>query len=317
MINSEDTIFVMKGYRHGARVVLKHDGAYDLTGVYIHVAGSSFHYDVPVVDAEAQDSTDVIYIGVDAPEDLEVDYPLTIPITIYPHGPDFVPLDFLEREVTVEDPEEDMQNPYCAITRPRTSAASFIWHWKYTAGIGYNGELLPIESPDIYQEGFYTTGGCCNADGTSTTVGNDATCTQNSDRFRPIDVGQYFRWIFDFLWIYDDGTFAHVNANEQINYRPSLSNFCTGKATYDYDRQQFSKSGTHDFTQGADYVNISYNPTDPPVFGKIIGSGEVAHTCHMLVLTVGQEERWDLVFERMKDYFPDDDGESTSPEYYD
>lgn len=290
-MNFKDTIYVVKGLTYGARVVVRHDGMYDITGFYVTVPNDSSYYDIPVEEAEAQDSSDVIYIHAALPENNKYDYLFTIPLIIQSHGPGGDPIDEFNKWVTIEDSEQDHECPITVLRDPP-------WEWEFTLGNNYAGEVQ-IDAPGLKKISSYQTGGCCNDGGTSTTVANDPYCTQNSVNFRPIDVEHYFQWDFDLLYLYEDGTFKHYNASRQTNYRPSLSDFCNNIAAYDHVSNEFTKYGTHDFSPAADHLNITYNVADPPVFGKIIGSGEIIYTCHSLILTVGFEEKWSIVYRKL------------------
>lgn len=314
-MNVEDTIYIIKSSPYGARVVVRHDGRHDITGFYIGVDNSSFYYDVPVVDAVAQDSTDVIYINVAVPEDADVDYPLTIPIKVQPHGPSGEPLDEFDREVTIEDPEADNK---CPLTIPFTTGSTNLdrgWLWLFTYGYDNTGKLFYEEAPGTKKISNYKTGGCCNDDGTSSTVANDPYCFEKysngtpNPRWRSIDVEHYFEWKYDILWFYDNGTFIQDNLSFQTNYRPSESDFCNNEAAYDFQKSFFHKSGKHDFTPGAEYLKVTYDVTDPPVYGKIIRGGELLYSCHVMQLTFDVEgQRWVMGF-TMSDHFDiSDDG---------
>ena len=291
-INFKDTIYLVKDFPFGARVVVKHDGLFHIGGFYIGTTDGTFYYDLPAEETEAQDSSDVIYLNIELPDDIQSDFPYTLPIIIQPYGPDGVPLDEFNKWITVEDPES---SDGCPITVYRAPA----WEWEFTVGINYAGEVFQIDAPGLKKISSYETGGCCNNDGTSTTVANDPNCTQNSIYFKSINVEHYFTNVFELLTFFDDGTFKQWNASRQTNYRPSKSDFCNNLAAYDLDYNEFTKFGKHDFTPGADYLNIIYDVTDPPVFGKIIGSGEILYTCHSLILTVGREEKWSIVYRKL------------------
>lgn len=294
-INWADTIFVVKDFRYGSRLVIRHDGRYEITGFYLGVPGASFHVDVPVVEAEAGDSTDVIYIVVNVPPGYEVDYPLSIPVQIQPHGPDGQPLDEFERDLVVEDPRIDRSNPACTITTPPTGQW---WEWMFTVGIDYYGDFLHIEAPGLKQWSRYRTGGCCGENGESSTVANDPHCHQLAPTFRAIHVAHYHTWVFDMLWFFDDGRFRHVNASDQTNYIPSRSNFCTGEPAYDHVLNQYAKEGSYDFSPGADYLTVRYDTAGAQVFGKSIQNAQIDFTCNTFILTGGFEETWQLVFRR-------------------
>jgi len=283
-INFSDSIYLVKDFKLGARVVVRHDGLRDITGFFVGVRGSSFYFDVSVSEAEAGDSTDVFYLNIDIPSEDVVVYPFTLSIKILPHGLDNIPVDEFDKLLTIEDPETDT----CPITLPGNGEVQ--WEWNYSVLETSAGEILYSEAPLYSRGSSLQTGGCCNDNGTSSTVANDPYCFEKfsdgtpNPRWRSIQVKTLSYWTFDYVWFYEDGTFAQFNAKVQTNYIPSLSDFCAGVAHYDYQNGDYVKSGTYQFTS-PHYINITYNITNPPVFGKTISSGEIVYTCHMLGLT--------------------------------
>ena len=257
-INYQDSIFLatnlpdaMKDLKvGGARIMVKHDGLYHITGFFVGVPNSSFYYDMPVISEQAGDSTDVIYIDTNFPvADFEEGLPYSFPLVIIPHE-NGVPIKEFLRTLTVEDANSNGV-PTCPFTSPAgADPTPFRWKWEMTAVFLYDGgevREFPGE-PNILK---YKSGGCCQPDGSSTLVGNidsdtgdcyallppvypDSIRTIPNPKWRNIDVEHYFQWNFDVLEFYDDGTFYHENESEQTNYRPSLSNFCTGEAAYDF-----------------------------------------------------------------------------------
>jgi hypothetical protein len=258
---------------------------------------------VPVVEAEAQDSTDVVYINLGEVDALNWD---EFPLIILPHGPGGLPWDKFVKVVEIEDPEEDAGIP---ITVPSNFSLDLVhWEWIYTVQLDPadpEGNVLHFEGKGVKKISTYQTGGCCNDDGTSTTVANDPYCfSKFSDGtpnpvWRPIGVSHYFMWAYDILYLYDDGTFRQANTSVQTNYRPSLSDFCNSDAAYDFDINTHVKFGTHDFTPGADHINFTYEVTDPPVFGKNIYGGELAYTSHSMLISFGGEVgKWYSYYKR-------------------
>lgn len=316
-INVKDTLYITRGFPVGAKIVVRHDGLHDVSGFYIAVDNSSFYYDVPVVEAQAQDSVDVIYINIDVAE--EIEYPLTIPVKIQPYGPDGAPLDEFDKEVTIEDPAT---NNGCGLTIPFTTDTTELpdggWRWLFTVGINQSDEIFHEEEPGLKQVSSYQTGGCCNDDGSSSTVAGDPYCFEKysdtgepNPRWRSIQVEHYFVWEYDILWFFDNGTFVQDNLSMQTNYRPSKSDFCAGEAGYDFDKNFFHKSGTHDFVPGADYLTITYDVADPPVYGKTIRSGNLQYSCHGMLLSFEVEgQKWFIGFMKINQDELSIDGEN-------
>lgn len=304
-INVKDTIYSLKGL-YGAMVVVRHDGLHDISGFYIAVSGGSSYYNVPVEDEEAQgDSTVVFYIDADVPENDGADYPFTIPIRIQPYDQNGEPLDEFVKLLTIENPETGTS---CSIAVPFaniSNSAYGAWKWMHTLGIDASGSVFHREAPDLLQRSTYITGGCCNDDGSSTTVAGDPYCfSKFSDgtpnpRWRSIEVSHYFLWVFDMVWFYDNGDFKHQNLSHQTSYRPSKSDFCNEEPHYEFDKGFFWKYGTHDFTPGSDYLTLTYTETDPPVYGKTLRSGELLYDCNGMALIYEVEgQTWIVEYRR-------------------
>jgi len=305
-INYKDTLYLMKNMSNGIHVEVRHFGLYDITGFYIAVENSSFYYDVPVMEEAAQDSSDVFFFNMGIAEDVDMDFPYNFPIKILPHDQNGDPLDAFDKEVTIENPEAADNCSFThAFTGKNEHPNDWWWSWDYTLGFDYNDEVFYFEPNSFKKVSSYPTGGCCNLDGTSSTVANDPYCFEkysdgsSNPNWRSIDVTHYFQWIYDVLWFYDNGQFGQENLSMQTNYRPSKSDFCKGMPAYDQDINQFIKTGTHDFSPGADYLTITYDVTDPPVFGKIIRSGNLEYTCNLMVLSFDLEgQKWEMVFRK-------------------
>lgn len=301
-INIKDTLYMLMGFPVGDRIVVRHDGLYDISGFYVGVENSSFYYDVPKEEAEAQDSTDVFYLNLGDTESLDWTFPFSFPIIIQPYGPDGVPIKNFIRVLTPEKPEEDAGT----ITVPTSfSLDSVHWEWIYTLNTDPSGHVLHMEGKGVKKISAYQTGGCCNDDGTSSTVANDPYCfSKFSDgtpnpNWRSIDVSHFFMWAYDVLYLYDNGTFRQANTSVQTNYRPSLSDFCNNDPAYDFDVNTYVKFGTHDFTPGADHINFTYEVTDPPVFGKNVYGGELAYSSHdILISFVVEGQKWYSKYKR-------------------
>lgn len=291
-INVEDTIYLMEGTFRGAKILVKHDGLYDITGFYIGVENSSFYFDVPVVIEEAQDSTDVVFINLGATDGLDWDF--SFPIAIIPHA-DGIPWDKFIKVVKAEKPVDPEKDQGCSFAVPASVATDSIrtqraWIWDYTVLLNYNDEFVHYEAPGLKKVSTYTTGGCCNEDGTSTTVANDPYCYEKHNtgeqnkRWRSLDVSHFYVLIFDEVTFFDNGRFENFNFSMQTNYRPSLSDFCEGEAGYDFDRNSYFKEGSWELTPETNFLKITYDVNNPPVGGKIIPSAEIEYNCHILVL---------------------------------
>ena len=176
-MNSKDSIYLLEDLSSGARIEVNHYGKFEIAGFYIGVAGQSYYFDTPVVKEESQDSTDVVYINFDDKGLESWQSPFNLPILIQPHGADGKPLKTFVRILTVEKPQtsSDPANlPMDIVSPAGVSPSPFIWKWQYTEVHHSTGVL--IEAPGLWVGGVQTTGGCCNNDGTSSTVANDPYC---------------------------------------------------------------------------------------------------------------------------------------------
>lgn len=302
-INIKDTLYMLTGFPVGDRIVVRHDGLYDIRGFYVGVENSSFYYDVPKEEAEAQDSTDVFYLNLGDLQGLDWTFPSSFAIIIGPYGPDGVPIKEFVRVITPEKADETGE---VSITVPKSfSLDSVHWEWIYTLTTDPTGHVTHIEGKGVKKGSPYQTGGCCNDDGTSTTVANDPYCfSKYSDgtpnpNWRSIEVSHFFMWAYDIMYLYDDGTFRQANTSAQTNYRPSLSDFCNNDPYYDFDMKTFVKFGTHDFVPGTDHISFTYEVTDPPVFGKLAYGGELAYSSHDILISFMVEgQKWYSKYKR-------------------
>ena len=323
-LNSKDTIYVLKGAEVGTPLVIKHDGMHLVSGIYISVDNSSFYYDVPVPDEAVQDSSSSIFINTNIPENINGNFPLSIPITIQPHDPSGQPLDEFIRVLTVEDPDA---NDKCSITTPFTTDTTDLsggFVWLFTSGIDQIKDTTFYEEvPGMKKVSRYQTGGCCNDDGKSTTVANDPYCTakffngEPNPRWRSIDVEHYFTWVYDIVWFYDNGTFAQDNLSMQTSYRPSKSDFCKGEPGYDFDKGFFHKTGKHDFAPGTKFLKLIYDQTDPPVYGKIIQGGNLTYSCNAMQLRYQVEGQLWVVGYINSEIFSNESGKLVAGEGWD
>lgn len=296
-INVEDTMYVVKDFELGTRVALRHDSLWDVTGVYVGVSGDSFYYDVPVVEGESQDSVSVIYIVVGDPES-EADYPLDIPIELYPHGPDGGPIDGFKRVITVEDPDDP---DTCSLLHD-----DYVWEWMYTTTFNYQGDIFQITAPwfsATYREegsGGYYYSACC-VSGVHVPYGEptgvDGPCDERNPHFRKIwvNTGIYLKG-YDYLFLFTGGRFIHYASSFISNSIPERST-CRCAAFYSLDVTESTHTGTHDYVPGADDLYLTTTASDPG-FGPSAPFGKIIHTCHMLIFTVGAEEKSYIVYRR-------------------
>jgi hypothetical protein len=327
-ISFKDTIYVVKGFPYGARVVVRHDGLYDISGFYVAVSNGSFYYDVPIIAAEAQNSADVFYIDLQIPDDVEIDYPFTVPIKIQPHGPDGIPIDEFIKNITSEDPDDENvclpTTTYSCITREGALICTSPWNWIWEFSVT---EDATGDIPEAYQPGLpqelspFQHGGCC-WNGISTPAKYDPYCVSGNPEYNLITVDDaYYVRYFESLDLFDNGKYERYTFHATHNYDPDSSNYCTGEAGYQYNESFTYEHGTHDFAPGADRIKLAIdtihngidpsaqasNPWAPPV-------GELFYTCHSLMISVpiNNGAKWTYVyrlgaevsFEELENFFP-------------
>ncbi len=160
--DAKDTIYLAKDMPVGYRIPIRHNGMYDITGVFVGIQNGSFYYDVPVVADEAQDSTDVFYVNID---DLPVadfqEFPISFPIHLMPHV-NGMPIKDHIGVLTIEKPNSDDSNNsnYCFVTLPAgTDPVPFFWGWEYSFIFDESGNLIRKEATDLNKNKPYRTGG--------------------------------------------------------------------------------------------------------------------------------------------------------------
>jgi hypothetical protein len=327
-ISFEDTIYVVRGFPYGARVVVRHNGLYDISGFYVTVLNGSFYYDVPAVAEEAQDFTDVFYVDLQIPDNLDIDYPFTVPIKIQPHGPDGIPIDEFLKDITSEDPEdEDVCLPtttYSCTEREGvvTCTSSWNWIWEFTVVEDAIGDIAEAYQPALPQElSPFQHGGCC-WNGISIPAKYDPYCVSGNPEYNLITVDDaYYVRYFESLDLFDNGKYERYTYHATHNYSPDSSNYCTNEAGYLYDESFTGEHGTHDFVPGAHHITLVtdtfYDGIDPSAQASgpwAPPRGELFYTCHSLMISVpvSNGTKWTHVYrlgaevswEEVENFFP-------------
>lgn len=306
-MNVRDTLYSVKAYPIGIRILVKHALGEDVSGFFIFIPGSSFYYDVPESEEEDHfiasdgDTTSIIYIDASPPDD--ADYPYTFEITIIPHDPDGSPLDEFKRWVSVEDPEittcpVTATHP-CPGTPPPDCGAPPQWVWQYTYRM-YNDQILNLWAPGLKSRLNSKGYGCCSDDGNSYSPGQHPACDANATgegslTWIELDVYDYLQWHLDWLYLWDNGTVDHVTSGELKQYYPWLTDFCKKLVGYEYSNPGAINQGTHDYTPGADHINFDF----PNWSGSMKPqSGDLIYTCHMLIIISGGEDIWTHAYKK-------------------
>lgn len=309
-INVRDTLFLIEGHSYRGRVSVLHDPLMDINGFYVWVSGmtTAYYYDVPEVPEEGSDSTAVIYIGMDPPDELE--FPYSVTVIIQPHDADGVPVDEFSVPVTSERPLA------CDIFTEGDA-----WKWMFTEMYDYQGNLFQVTAPSataIYHDntGGYEFSGCCVSDvyvPYNESTGVDGICDERNPHFKDFHVNTTYTYtVYDFLFIFSSGNFIHYNGSVQTNFNPEKS-VCAGRAVYDAVATDYTKTGTHDYVSGDADITMTTTAAIPP-FGPNPPRGAIVNTCHLMAITWGLEERYNFYYER----FPESNSgvAPEAPDYY-
>ncbi len=299
---AKDTIYLTKGLGLGYPVPIRHNGMQDITGVFVGLQNGSFYYDMPVVASEARDSTDIFYVNID---DLPIanfqDHPISFPIHLMPHVnglpiKDHIGVLVIEKS----NKEEPTSNNDCPITVPPGSdrvVPPFIWSWQYTYVLDAAGQEVDFQA--AWGENIvYDTGGCCNGNFSYPVGSGDCShylvnpvtnlidTSMVNPKWRKLHVSQIYKFWED-VTFFDDGTFDQFGGSYQDNVSIINSDFCNNEVSYYDERHSYPNSGTHDFMPGADYLNITYDPSTVP--RKTLQSGEILYSCNTLAITYSKQ----------------------------
>jgi len=288
--DSKDTIYTVSGLKIPLRI--SHPTSVAINGWFIAVKNSTYYYDVPIHEEEDSDSVSVVIIEI-APEDVEL--PLDIPVEIKPYDQNKVPVDVIERIVTVEEPEPASGGCDILVDGDTTEVGPAEWVWHATIVFDHNNEAVFVNAPGRIYGASQVIEGCCNQD--------PKVCPQLI--YNPVK--GYSELVFDSkvtaattysidsesFTFYNDGTFERRTLERIKNLSHEATDWCGGIAGYN-DRESFVEYyGTHNYSPGN--ASISYGTTrsvcDDPlgICGYGSRGGAVSVTCHMLVILAGVE----------------------------
>jgi hypothetical protein len=302
-INIRDTLYVIDDHPYKGRVSVLHEASVEISGFYVWVTGTTeqAYYDVPAVSAEGKDTVDVVYIGFDPEEEIELPY--SVKIKIQPHGPDGIALDEFERMISVEEAEQSS----CSITTGHNR-----WQWLYTEIYNYQGDLSQLTAPwfhaTLLGESGYYYAKCCIEDpdfGTIEAYPGDPTregiCQFGNPLYKRIYIdGTYYLKAYDELFLFQNGEFRHYSASLTSNFIPQKSRICDLFAYYELDYTAYEKIGQHDYSPGDTEIRLTTETAVPP-FGPIPPFGHFINTCHLLIFTAGSEETYKIVYQKQPD----------------
>ena len=316
-IDVKDTIYVVKDDPYMARVSVKHDTADVVSCFNIWVDGlrEAYYYNIPVA-AESNDSIAVFYVSMDP---LGVLFTYSEKIRIQPCGSGG-PMDEFQRVIAVEDPEPDTGS-VCEIWTETEGATA--WKWLFTQMIYPSGEIFKITAPDFEisstENNGYRYGKCCWEDedfGNMEVYPNDTTpkgiCNDQNPYYHSVHITEHYTLRpYEFLFIFSSGNFIHYVATREYDFEPWNSKICEGYAHHSVDYQNWTKTGTHNYSPGASSITFTTLVADPP-FGPIPPRGKVVKTCHLMLIELDQDMKYRWVYQR----YPNIESDS-APDYWD
>ncbi len=298
-INFKDTLYTVKGTPIGERVEVWHNGQHDITGFFVAVSNSTFYYDVPVVEEESRDNTDVFIFYMDDMDGM--DFPFSFEITILPHV-NGIPVKKFVRVVTLEDPED--QN--CSALGADCANDCMDWIWEFTNVTDKNGDIYNAYAPGMFIKLTpFEHGGCC-WNGFSIPSKYDPYCTPGNPEYVPVIVDdQYYVRYFESLHLFSDGTYERFMDHEDKNYATDSSDYCSATVGYFVDRKGTQEKGNHSYSFQSDQIYFTVtsrlNAKDgtSTTSGWGLFGGTVLVTCHSLIITQALNgELWASVYRR-------------------
>ncbi len=312
-ISVKDTLYLVNDMPFGTRVVVKHDGRYDISGFYVGIPNSSFYYDVPVLAAESGDSTDVIYINIGDTDGLDWG---EFPVEILPHGPGNLPFKKFIRRVKVEKPKDEdpcsplVAPPVCSTDDNGVRTCTYVggiysWIWDFTVVENAAGDIYTAYAPYMFLNvPAFQHGGCC-WNGFSEPAKYDPYCVPGNRDYHEVTVDDaYYVRYFERLDLFEDNTYLRSVRDETQNYNTDSSDYCADEAGYVTSRHYVEEDGTHDFSPGNNAINftrLNTNDNGDPYNTSFwfVHDGEVFYTCHTLIISyLFNGEKWSEVYKR-------------------
>jgi hypothetical protein len=269
---------------------ISHPASVLINGLFIAVKNSTFYYDVPIQEEEDSDTVSLIILEIDPGE---VDFPFDIPVEITPYDQSKLPIDVIERIVTVEDPASGG----CDILADgdTTSIGPPEWVWHATIVFDSQGEPTFVNAPGRVYGASQTIGGCCNEDPSvcPQLIYNPVKKFSELIYDSEVTAGTLYSIDLEFFTFFKDGTFMRSTIEHIKNFSYDATDWCNGVAGYN-DRESYVEYyGTHNYVPGN--TSISYGTTrsvcDDPlgICGYGSRGGALEFSCHMMTITAGVE----------------------------
>jgi len=286
--NSKDTIYTMPGLKIPLRI--SHPAAVAINGWFIAVKNSTYYYDVPILEEEDSDTVSVVILEID-PERVELPY--DIPVEITPYDQNKVPVDVIERIVTVEDPVSGGCD--ILIDGDTTNIGILEWRWHATVVFDSNDEPRFVNAPARVFGASQKIGGCCNEDPLvcPQAVYNPITKATDLIYDSEVTAGTMYSIAHELFSFYKDGTFFRFTLERIKNFSYDATDWCNGVPGFNERESVVHYYGTHDYAPGntsISYANTHSYCDDPNgICGYGSRDGAVMVTCHMMVITAGVE----------------------------
>ncbi|MEX0290835.1 MAG: hypothetical protein AB3N14_17155 [Flavobacteriaceae bacterium] len=298
-INIKDTAYAVKGHPLAApRMLIKKQVGLEISSYNVQVGGASFYYNFPAEipenpDPVEADSLDVLVLDVQPPDN--VTFPLSLDVKIQPLDASGMPLDEFNKVITVEDPNASgcsimAPNP-CPGMHPADCGGLPNWMWGSTFDHSTGRHIVP----GLWNYApTWKTIGCCIGEGESVFEFQDHRCRPdgNNLEYKELDVSftGYLREPFH-LGLYDDGEFYTGSGTLTQNLDSENMNFCEGGVRYIEHKESGFLGGTHDYREGADFINLSYDPNFDTGGTRHFWAGEIIFkTCNTLMIRVPDPE---------------------------
>lgn len=288
--NSYDTIFTLPDMINLLRI--SHPQRTAVKGFYIAVSGSSFHYEVPVFEEES-DTVSAIFYEIDLEELEEVLDSYNIPLEITAFDNDGVPIDVIERIVTVERPGTSM----CDIRIEGDTTSydfSHAWNWEWTVLLDHNDEPIDYFAPGKIYFTEQDHSGCCEDKGPCPLISVDPNTQEVSWVYHStFSISTYYVIDQEEFMFYKDGTFTRTTGELQFALDVEGTDWCNGIPSMIHNYDAVFYYGTHDYLAGDSH--LSYTTTrsiceDPlGLCGYGSRGGNLQNSCHAMMVIAGSE----------------------------
>lgn len=284
--DSKDTIYTIPGLKIPLRV--SHPAAVAINGWFIVVKNSTFYYDVPIHEEEDSDTVSVIFLEID-PGD--VDFPYHIPVEITPYDQNKLPVDVIERIITVEDPASGGCD--ILVSGDTSNIGPPIWMWFATVVFNSQNDPTFVNTPNRMYGANQKVVGCCDEVNCPQAIYNPVTKATELVYDTELDAATMYSIEFESFTFFQNGTFERHTMERIKNFNYEATEWCAGITGY-IDRESYVEYyGTHNYAPGnasISYATLSSACADPMgICGYGSRGGALEQSCHMMIITAGVE----------------------------